>query len=158
MGLDCVVKRLYASICRDPDTGDGGLEPTPSEFHADGFSRLDNIRMGEAVKSAADRLVEIDYQGTLKYQGFANGSGTRRRATHKLLLRVGYFAGNNHAETHMIIAADDSKLGVFLQKLDNIHGDCDGLCLEKVEVDNSEVIKLDSQRYELQITLRVQVY
>jgi len=158
MALDCVIRRLYATICRDPDTGEGGLVPTASDFHAEGFSRVDNIRLHNAVKGSVDRMVEIDYLGTDKYQAFANGAGTRRRATHRLLMRIGYFAGDNHNETQMVIAADDSLIGLYIQKLDNIHGACEGLCLEKVEVDSSEVIKLDSQRYELQMSLKVQVY
>ena len=158
MALDCVIRRFYSTICRDPDTGEGGLTPYASDFHADGFTRVDDIRMSDAVKSSVDRIVEIDYLGTSKYQAFANGSGTRRRATHRLLLRIGYFAGDNHNETQMVIAADDSMLGVYLQKIDNIHGECEGLCLEKVEITSSEVIKLDTQRYELQMSLNVQVY
>jgi len=156
--MECVFNRLYATICRDPDTGEGGLAPTPSDFHADAFRRIDSVRANKTTKSGNDRLLEIDYLGTVKYQGFANGTGSRRRGQFRVMMRIGYFAGDNHAHTQIIMAADDRKIGVYIQKLDNIPGSCDGACLEKVEYDNSQVIKLDDQRYELQITLRLQVH
>lgn len=155
--MKCVLERLYATICRDPTTGDGGLTPTESDFHSEGFRRLDDVRIAQVSKGSSDRLVEIDYGGTEKYQQFANGTGTKRRSRHKLLLRIGYFAGDNHNETMMVIASDDKLIGTYLQRLDNIHGSCEDMCLEKLEVGSSEVVKLDNQRYELQLSLVAQV-
>lgn len=154
----CVLGRLYDTICRHPDTGEGGLVPTPSDFHADSFRRIDSVRAHKTAKGGLDRLVEIDYQGTKKYLQFANGQGTKRRSWHGVLIRIGYFAGDNHNITQMVIAGDDKLLGTALQKLDNIVGSCANECLEKVEVEGSEVIKLDDQRYELQISLKLQIH
>lgn len=153
----CTIQRLYDTICRDPETGEGGLEPTASEFHASAFRRIDSVRAAKTAKQGNDRLVEIDYNGTDKYLQFANGIGSRRRSWHKVMIRIGYFAGDNHNVTQMVIGGDDKKIGDYIQKLDNIAGSCTDECLEKVEVASSEVIKIDEQRYELQISLKVQI-
>lgn len=158
MSVKCIIERLYQTLCRDPDTGEGGLTPTESEFHADAFRRIDNIRIGETNKSARDRLVEIDYEGTEGYLAFANGQGRKRRSKHNLLIRIGYFAGDNHNETQMIIGSDDKLIGTYLQKLDNIAGSCDTTCLEAVFVTSSQKVKLDEQSYELQIKATIQIY
>ncbi len=153
----CTIQRLYDTICRHPDTGEGGLAPTPSEFHSDAFRRIDSVRAAKTTKQSSDRLVEIDYNGADKYGQFANGTGSRRRSWHKVMIRIGYFSGDNHNATQMIIGGDDKKIGDYIQKLDNISGTCSDECLEKVEVTGSEVIKIDEQRYELQISLKVQI-
>ncbi len=152
----CVIGRIYETLCR-AESGDGGLTPTASDFHADAFRRIDSVRAHKTTKRGGDRLLEIDYLGTAKYQQFANGAGTKRRSTHKLLVRIGYFAGDNHNVTQQVIAGDDKLIGTYLQKMDNIAGACSDECLEKIEVEGSEVIKLDEQRYELQISLKVQI-
>lgn len=155
----CTIQRLYDTICRNPETGEGGLAPTPTEFHAEAFRRIDSVRAAKTTKAGSDRLVEIDYNGTEKYLQFANGKGSRRRSWHKIMIRIGYFSGDNHNVTQMVIGGDDKKIGDYLQKLDNIAGGpCCGECLEKVEVANTEVIKIDDQRYELQMSLKVQIH
>lgn len=155
--MDCVIKRIYATLCRDPDTGEGGLAPTSSEFHADAFRRMDTVYSKNTAKGGADRLLEIDYGGTLEYGRPGSGSAQKRRSWHKLILRIGYFMGDNRNATNMVVAADDKLIGTYLQEKDAIKGGCDSLCLEKVEVIGSNVIKLDEQRLELQISLKVQV-
>lgn len=156
--MKCVLNRLYETLCRDPELGTGGLEPTPSEFHADGFTRRDMVQLKKVTKSGADRLLQIEYKGTVKYQGYANGRGNRRRSTHRVMVRIGYFAGQSHNETHIVMGADDKKIGTYVQKLDNIVGTCSDLCIEKISYENSETITVDDQRYELQIMLLVQVF
>jgi len=158
MAMDCVMRGIYTFLCRDADTGEGGLAPTTTDLHADCFSRYMEHRLDVVMGEAIDRKVQIEYGGLSEMPPLANGTGTKRRRIFKINIRIGYFAGDHNDETHAVIAADDHLIQVEIARPANYPASCEGICVEGIIPLSSEVITLDTNRYILEITARVQVY
>lgn len=157
MSWQCVLDGLYDGICANEDGGGGGVEPTPSEYHADVFRRERRTPLRQLAKSAVDRVVQIEYDGVRQYHPFANATGTKRRRTVEFVVKVGYFAGDNVDDTYAIIFSDDMKLQDYLRLPQN-YPSCQGACVEGILPTSSSVSRIGDGRLELRITIEVQLY
>jgi hypothetical protein len=153
MSYECIIRSLYGDICRDPDSGEGGLTPTANDFHIPYFQRTPREELKAKVGGAIDRCVQITYKGTQGVKPFISGGKIRHQ--DQILISVGYFAGDHHDETNIIMHADDKMLENFLVKPSN-YPSCSGTCVEKIDVVNSNVVKLGKEQYILELLLAVQ--
>jgi hypothetical protein len=155
MSWTCIIDRLYEGICADEDGGGGGLAPTSSEFHAEVFRRERRKRVRDLPKSSIDRAVQIEYEGVREYGKVGSIDG-RRRLWLELSVHVGFFSGDNVDDTHRTILSDDMLLQKWLRDPNNYPA-CAGTCVEDILPVSSNVSALEDGRFELTITLRLQV-
>jgi hypothetical protein len=155
MSWECVIDKLYEGICAAEDGGGGGLTPSPTDFHAEVFRRERRRRIRELPKSSIDRAVQIQYQGVREYGKVGSIDG-RRRLWMELTVHVGFFAGDNVDDTHRVMLGDDMLLQKWLRDPAN-YPSCTGTCVEDILPVNSNVSALEDGRFELTITLRLQV-
>jgi hypothetical protein len=152
MSYPCVINGLYTGICRDADTGEGGITPTDNDFHLPYFQRSKREELREKTGGAIDRCVQIEYKGT---RGVKPIGGNKNRHTDHVMVSVGFFAGDHHDQTHVIMHADDKLLQNFLVHPDN-YPTCAGTCVEKIEIVNSDVVKLGREQYILEVLIAIQ--
>lgn len=153
----CGILGLYAIICRDPDTATGGLDPADTVLHAPGFYRHDRQRLEDLTGSGIDRKVQIVYLGTSRWHTYVEPTTGFQMRTEAVKIRVGYFAGDHVNETMASIAEDNQQIAHAISKTSN-HPVCDpGECVNGYVPRSSEVIKIDEQRYVLEIEIAMQV-
>lgn len=153
MSFECVIQGLYTLICRDSETGEGGLIPTVNDFHLPYFQESKREELREKTGGAIDRCVTIGYVGTKSVKPFISGGKTRR--LQHVMVSVGFFAGDHHNETHKVMFADDLLLQQSLIHPDN-YPSCNGVCVEKIDVVSSDVVKLGKEQYILELLLAIQ--
>lgn len=155
MSWTCIIDQLYDGLCAAEDGGGGGVTPTPSDFHAEVFRRERRKRLRELPKSSIDRALQIEYGGVREYAKVGSING-KRRLWMEITVHVGYFAGDNVDDTHRTILSDDMLLQLWLRDPDNFPS-CAGTCVEDILPVSSSVSPLEDGRFELTITLRLQV-
>lgn len=107
---------MYALLCRDPDTADGGLTPVADPYHAPAFTRLDSGRLEDLAPLGMDRRIHIEYSGTEAWHTLGN------MQTFGVTVRVGYFAGEHTEETRAIMFDDEHLIGAALSYSGNWSG------------------------------------
>lgn len=153
MSYACVIEGLYAGICRDPDTGEGGLTPTDSDFHVPYFQRSQREDLRKKTGGGIDRCTKIKYLGTKDHKAFITGGKTRQ--VDHVMIEIGFFAGDHHDDTHVVMWDDDKIVQRWLIHPDN-YPSCAGTCVERITIVNSDVVKLGEEQYILQITVAIQ--
>lgn len=156
MSVQCIVDHWYKGICRDPDTGEGGLIPSTymdsEDYHSSHFRRTLREELREKEGGSIDRCVQIEYKGTKEVSAV---SGRKWRIVDHLQICIGYFAGDHHDVTHAVAWADDRLIQLWALHPRN-YPSCDGTCVEKVNVVDSQLTKKGSEQYVLELTLAVQ--
>jgi len=153
MSYECVINGLYDLICRNPDSGEGGLTPTSNDFHLPYFQRTMREELRRKTGGSIDRCVQIEYKGTRGVKPFISGGKTRH--VDHVMVCVGFFAGDHHDQTHIVMHSDDKILQNFLVQPDN-YPSCQGACVEKIDIVNSDVVKLGREQYILELLLAIQ--
>lgn len=153
MSSRCAMEGIYDMICRDPDTATGGVDPSETNYHGEGFYREDRVRLDNLEGSSIDRKVSIRYDGTIEHDKISNGNKRGRR--FGVTIRVGYYAGDHHNLTHMI-ANDDELLIIKRLRLQQYWpSDC---CVQGYIPQESTFQDIDGDRYILEIAVEVYVY
>ena len=153
MSYSEVIEGFYSFICRDPDSGEGGLTPTANDFHLGYFQRTKREELTYKTGAGIDRCVQIVYKGTQATKPFI--SGNKIRHMDRIMVKVGFFAGDHHDDTNMVIHSDDKMLQNSLVKPNN-YPDCGTVQIERVTVINSDVVKQGKEQYILELLLEVQ--
>lgn len=153
----CLIEHLYDVICRDPDTAAGGLDPTMSDYHAEGFYRLDKDSLDKIKGSAIDRKVQILYTGSNQFGSLTNGIGNKRHKFINVLIRVGYYVGDRDAAASQIIGADEFLITKNITKPSNYPACVEG-CVMGIDPLSSIISELDAERRVLEINLQCQIY
>lgn len=153
----CVISGLYSILCRDPDTASGGVDPSETELHANGFYKLEGLAALEDLPGdGIDRRIEIQYAGTDGWHTYASSASTTRLRTLDLVVRVGYFAGTHDGETQAIIADDDELLGLAIKTSSNWPACANG-CINGYWPVRSSLTYIEANRYILEILVRCTV-
>jgi hypothetical protein len=158
MSVQCIIDAWYEGICRDVDTGEGGLTPASygdsDNYHMAYFQRTLREELRQKTGGAIDRCVQIEYKGTKENKGFI--SGNKRRAVYHIQVCVGYFAGDHHDITNVIMFADDVIIQNWAMNPKN-YPSCKGSCVESVFLVDSQSTKKGREQYVLETTFAVQI-
>lgn len=154
--LICAFNGLYSMIARDPDTAAGGVDPSETIYHADGFQRYRGEELETLPGDGLDRRMQITYNGTTKWHTYADSVQNTRMRSFTVTIRVGYFAGDHVDETMAIMADDEQVIAKAIAKSAN-WPDCTNGCVNGYVPKSSNVLKLDPRRYILEIPVEVQV-
>jgi hypothetical protein len=97
------IEKLYDIICRNEDTGLGGITPTDTSFHSSYFKRYFD---GEPIDDASDgdRLVFISYTGHVEDNSLAHPS--KDHWTFGMVVQIRYHTGDHDAHSQVVMADD----------------------------------------------------
>lgn len=153
----CAINGLYNMICRDPDTAEGGLDPSETEKHGDGFYRVDRVNLDDIPDMGLDRKVQIVYNGTVSYGTVTNGLGAKRQRTYAVILRIGYACGDNPFDSFQII--DDDEMLVAKRIHQSAYWpDCQSGCVQGYVPVSSSIYEIGDGKYILEILIEITVY
>lgn len=145
------IEQLYALICRDPMTAEGGITPNNVILHAEQFVRYERGKgLDTESGSAIDRKVMIRYLGTSQRGEFGHPTDVHR--FFRVSVDVGYHFGDHVAASQGCIADDEhdimATVGAESSKVAGTFG---------YLVQNASVQELQGDRAINQIIVEVQV-
>lgn len=152
------VEGIYTILCRDPDTAAGGMDPSETTLHSEGFYREDRITLRDIEGSGIDRRVQILCEGTEGWGALNNGLGGKRQRQFGCTVSIGYFHGDNLWKSRMIAMDDEQKFGHLIGQRSNWPSDSAYGCVQGYMLRDSRFEQLDRDRYILHIYITVEVY
>lgn len=152
----CAIDGLYATICRDPETAAGGIDPPNPVLHAPGFYRQDREDLEFLTGQSIDRKVQIVPDGTQSWIPLANPVLGFTMRSFVVVIRIGYFVGDHGPESFQVMADDDAKIMYAISRSSNWPS-CPNICVNGIVPLSSNRIRVDSTRHIWEITVQVTV-
>jgi len=154
------IEAMYTTICRDEVTATGGIDPQDTSYpHAEGFMRLRDRTMEEVNDSLSiDRKVQILYRGVPEVLAIGNNYNRKIRYRFTAHIRIGWYGGDDHGETSIIIGEDIQDIFIALRAMNGSANPTGTTgCIEGVHPHTADVVQVSNDRFIAEIPVTVQV-
>ena len=152
----CAIDGLYAIICRDPETAEGGLDPVDVDLHAPGFYRHDREELDFLTGNSIDRKVRVVFDGTDGWPTLINPVLGFTMRSFIATIQIGYFVGDHRPESMAVMAEDDAQILNALSHASNWPA-CASGCINGYVVLSSRRIRIDATRDKWEIDVEITV-